>query len=61
MQFPSDGGPPKRQSMCWSYLCETFDHLVAGTPVVVVSRQPALRCVAFPVLFDVVLTGGFER
>ena len=44
-----------------SYLRETLDHLVAGTPVVVISRQPTLRCVAFPVLFDVVLADGFER
>lgn len=40
------------------YLRKPFDHLVAGTPVVVVSGQPTLRCVAFPVLFHVVLAGG---
>jgi hypothetical protein len=39
-----------------TYFRETFDHLVAGTPVVVISGQPTLRCVAFVVFFDVVLT-----
>jgi hypothetical protein len=38
------------------YLRKPFDHLVAGTPVVVISRQPALWRVALPVLFHVVLT-----
>ena len=45
----------------WTHFGQPLDHLIAGNPVVVIPRQPTLRCIALVVFLHVILIRSLIR